>query len=601
MQPDLHHDTAPDDAEAGHGADALTGRGRLIGLSGGAVGFAGVLAAPVLAATPSWAQYGAGLVLVGAGLATLIRARTSARATHLGAALVALALALVLAPWLAAMPDPARRTLAVTVLMAAWWISVAVPIPATSLLPLVLFPLLGVMSTADTAKNYANNNIFLFLGGFVLALGIQRWGLHRRIALHIVRAVGTNPARMVLGFMIASAFLSMWISNTATTLMMLPIALAVAAALRDGDLGGGSSSVDDAAAAAGPGLGTFAPALLLGVAYAASIGGLATPIGTPPNISFLRILEILYPDAPKISFGRWLVAFLPLVVVLLPAAWLVLTRIAHRVPRVSIQAGREVIRDALAKLGHMGSGERRMAIVFATTALLWITRGDLDLGAVRIPGWAGALERALGEPFQAKYLHDATVAMAMALATFLIPGASANEPARRRPLMDWDTAKNLPWGILLLFGGGFALALAFKHSGLSEHLGTAFAGVVSGAPPAILVVAVCLLLTFLTEVTSNTATTEVMLPVLAGAAGAMEVNPLLLMLPATLSASCAFMLPIATPPNAIVFGSGEIEMRDMVRAGLWLNVIAVAIVATGFYLVSSWLLGVDLSQAPGWS
>jgi sodium-dependent dicarboxylate transporter 2/3/5 len=484
------------------------------------------------------------------------------------------------------MPREARSTLAVTVLMACWWISVAIPIPVTSLLPLVLFPALGVMPSGITASSYANNNIFLFMGGFILALGVQRWGLHRRIALHIVRAIGTNPSRMVLGFMLATAFLSMWISNTATTLMMLPIGLAVIASL---------SEVTDA-----PSPGGFAPALLLGVAYSASIGGLATPIGTPPNISFLRIQEIIYPAAPVIPFGRWTLAFLPLVVVFLPITWLVLTRLVFPLKRRDVGAGATVIAAELRSLGRIGSAERRMLWIFGTTAVLWITRADLALGPITIPGWAGVIERLVGEPFSSGNLHDATVAVAMAVLTFLVPG-EPDHAGRRRALMDWETAVKLPWGILLLFGGGFALAGAFQKTGLSRYLGESFAGQVEGAHPLVLVAAVCFLLTFLTEVTSNTATTEVMLPVLGGAAGAMAVHPLLLMLPATLSASCAFMLPIATPPNAIIFGSGQIEMRQMVRAGILLNLVGVVLISLFFYTVSSWILGIDLSLVPQWA
>ncbi|GAB4562884.1 MAG: DASS family sodium-coupled anion symporter [Haliangiales bacterium] len=572
-----------------------------------------MLMAPPLAVVPATARVvGAAALLVVAVVGLWQRARLPPVARALLVALVTAGVGLLLAGWLAPMPDPARRTLAVAVLMASWWISVAIPIPATSLVPLVLFPALGVMPTGEVAQSYANSTIFLFLGGFVLALGIQRWGLHRRIALHIVRLVGTNPARMVLGFMLACATLSMWISNTATALMMLPIAMAVITSVGEVSAQAGAASGEG-----GPDLSRFGPALLLGVAYAASIGGLATPIGTPPNISFLRIVEILYPQAPPISFGAWLVAFLPLVALFVPLAWLVLTRVTHPVARTPLPIGGEVIRAALAKLGPMRAGERRMLIIFVTTALAWITRGDLNLGSVRVPGWAGALEAAIGAPFQASYLHDATVAMAMALLCFVIPGggrpdpldehASADASARgadgdsSAALMDWPTARTLPWGILLLFGGGFALASAFASSGLSEHLGRGFADLVGETSPLVLVIAVCLLLTYLTEVTSNTATTEVMLPVLAGAAGAMAVNPLLLMLPATLSASCAFMLPIATPPNAIVFGSGQVDMRDMVRAGLVLNLVGVALVSAVVYLFASWSLGVDLSAVPPWA
>ncbi len=557
---------------------------RAVGLAAGAAGFLGTLLAPLTVRLPAGGRLALAALLLIAGLALLSLRRRTPR--HAAAATLALGfgLALLLVPALAAMPGPARSTLAVTLLMAAWWISVAIPIPATSLLPLVLFPVLGVLPSGETAAAYANNNIFLFMGGFILALGVQRWGLHRRIALRIVAAVGTNPSRMVLGFMLATAGLSMWISNTATTLMMLPIALAVIASLRE--------------MARAP-MGGFAPALLLGVAYSASIGGLATPIGTPPNISFLRIVEIIYPEAPGIPFGSWLAAFLPLVVVFLPITWLVLTRVVHRLQVRRVEAGREVIREQLRRLGAMSVAERRMLWIFAVTAALWVTRADLEVGFLRLPGWADLLDSLLGDRFAAGNLHDATVAVAMAVLTFLVPG-DRDEKGRPRQLMNWDTAVKLPWGILLLFGGGFALARGFVESELSRYLAETFAGRVSGLPPFLLVAATCLLLTFLTEVTSNTATTEVLLPVLAGGAGAMGVHPLLLMLPAT-SRSCAFMLPIATPPNAIVFGSGELEIRDMVRAGVLLNLVGVLLVSLTFYFLAAPLLGFDLGTVPAWA
>jgi sodium-dependent dicarboxylate transporter 2/3/5 len=562
------------------------GTSQLVGLVTGVVGFLAILSMPLLVAVPlhqlRWV--GGALLVVGLGLipGALSRRRLAVTAT----VLLTLSVALLLAQFLLEMPRDARSTLAVAVLMAAWWMTVAIPIPATSLLPLALFPVLGVLPSGTTAANYANNITFLFMGGFILALGVERWGLHRRIALHVVRTLGTHPSRMVLGFMVATAFLSMWISNTATTLMMLPIALAVIGAVRE-------MSGDQR-------LGGFGPALLLGIAYSASIGGLATPIGTPPNMSFLRIVEIFYPDAPTITFGRWTMALLPLVVIFLPVAWLFLTRIAHRLRREAIPAAGEVIRRELQRLGKMGTAERRMLWVFVVTAVLWMARGDLVLGALHLPGWASLLERWVGEPFAGENLHDATVAVCMAVLTFLIPG-EPDSKGRRRALMDWETAVKLPWGILLLFGGGFALALAFKESGLSHYLGESYAGRVQGLSPILLIASTCLLLTFLTEVTSNTATTEVMLPVLAGTAAAMGVNPLLLMIPATLSASCAFMLPIATPPNAIVCGSGELEIREMGRAGILLNLVGVVLITLVFYFISSWLLGLDLTAVPAWA
>ena len=559
--------------------------GKSVGLVIGLGGFAGVVMAPGLASWGRILLWALPVIVLGA-LTLLIFRRERRAAVLVGVLLLCVAASVLLAPTLSEMPRLARSTLAAAVLMASWWITVAIPIPATSLLPLVLFPVLGVLTSKETAINYASEIIFLFMGGFILALGIQRWGLHRRIALHIVRVFGTNPSSMILGFMVATAFLSMWISNTATSLMMLPIALAVVASLREID---------------GDRMKGFAPALLLGIAYSASIGGLATPIGTPPNISFLRISEILFPASPTISFGSWFLAILPLVLVFLPIAWVVLVRyFGHRVRGGSMSAGGEVIAEEIRALGKMSGAERRMLWIFTVTALLWITRGDLDLGVFRIPGWASLVEAWLPGRFSAGYLHDATVAMGMALLTFVVPG-DRDKDGNRPALMNWETAVQLPWGILLLFGGGFALALAFKESGLAEFFAASFARHVEGLPPILLVVATCLLVTFLTEMTSNTATTEVLLPILAGTATAMGVHPFLLMLPATLSASCAFMLPIATPPNAIVFSSGEVDIREMVRAGLLLNLVGVVVIATLFFLVSSRLLGLDLSTLPLWA
>ncbi|MCP4591059.1 MAG: SLC13/DASS family transporter [bacterium] len=484
---------------------------------------------------------------------------------------------------------------AVTALVACWWITVAIPIPVTSLLPLVLLPLVGVIPIKQAAVPYANPNVFLFMGGFIIALGIERWGLHRRIALHIVSRVGTSRSTIVLGFMLASAFLSMWISNTATALMMLPIGLAIISAM--GEL---SDEADQRQH------GNFAAALMLGIAYSASIGGVATPIGTPPNISFRGQFTRLFPDAPEISFGQWTLTFLPLVVVFLPVVWLVLVRITCPVGKARLRGGREVISKSLLGLGPMRSPERRVLFVFAATALLWMTR-SIPINSVNY-GWSGCLERWLAPDglgiarFQAAYINDATVALGMAVLLFMIPAGHTGkqDDGRRNYLMNWETAKRLPWGILLLFGGGFAIAGGFRASGLSFWCGQVFAG--SGMEsPLIVVVGVCLLMTFLTEITSNTATSEVMLPILAGVSVAVGVNPLMLMLPATISASCAFMLPVATPPNAIIFGSGCVDMGRMVRTGLILNLIGVGLITGTFYLIAKPMLGIELGAMPSWA
>ena len=460
-----------------------------------------------------------------------------------------------------------QRALAVTALVACWWVFVAIPIPATSLLPLALLPLLGVLEVKRVAASYADPNIFLFMGGFLIALAIERWELHRRIALRVCLIVGTGRRTIVLGFMVATAFLSMWISNTATTMMMLPIALAVIAAMDE--LG---READPRASA------HFATALMLGIAYAASIGGIGTPIGTPPNIAFFGIYHQLFPQREEISFAQWMRIFVPLVAVFVPVVWLVLTRLTCPVEGGRAAAGREVIRDHLRRLGPMTREQWVLLCVGGLTGLLWMTRSiPTDGGNL---GWPHLLERWLtpadGSPplFEARYVNDAVIAMTMALLLFLIPGRGDEG---RTTLLDWATASRLPWGILLLFGGGFAIAAAFQHSGLSTWCGRQLAAMPIESPLA-LVAATCVLMTALTEITSNTATTQVMLPIIANAATAVGAEPRPLMLAATVSASCAFMLPVATPPNAIVFGSGRVTMGQMVRTGIVLNVVGTVLI-----------------------
>ncbi|MCP4250276.1 MAG: SLC13/DASS family transporter [bacterium] len=481
---------------------------------------------------------------------------------------------------------------AVTACVACWWMTVALPIPVTSLLPLTLFPLVGVMPIRSAAAPYADPNVFLFMGGFIIALSLERWNLHRRIALHIVRLIGTSRSTIVLGVTLASAALSRWISNTAATLMMLPIGTAIVAAVVD--LGPTDNPRQRA---------NFSAALMLGIAYAASVGGVATPIGTPPNIAFRGIFAQEFADGPEISFAQWVVVFLPLVIVFLPVVWLVLVRVTCPVAKGRLPVGREVVRQELRKLGRLGGPERSVLAVFLTTAFLWMTR-SIPIAGTNY-GWSGYLERLLAAPelgtgvFQAGYINDATVALAMAVLLFIIP-AGRGDDGRRRYLMNWETAQRLPWGILLLFGGGFSIAAGFKASGLSFWCGQVFAGI-GLSSPLLLVMCTCLLMTFLTEFTSNTATTQVMLPILAQVSRSMGINPLMLMLPATVSASCAFMLPVATPPNAIVFGSGCIEMGRMVRTGFIINLIGVLLVTGTFYLVAVPLLGIDPTVLPDWA
>jgi len=469
------------------------------------------------------------------------------------------------------------RCAAVALLMAVWWITEAIPIPATALLPVALFPLLGIMQGKVTAGLYFNHIIFLFIGGFIIALAMQKWNLHRRIALNIILLIGAGRSRIMLGFMVATFFLSMWISNTATTMMMVPMALAIIAKMKE------TFGVEK--------VGRFAVGLLISIAYAASIGGTATLIGTPPNLSFSRILTIAFPEAPEISFTDWMVFGLPFAVVFLFIAWFLLTRIfVSRGPKLSADLG--IFRQERKRLGPIKYEEKIILFLFGMVAFLWLFRKSIDLGSFTIPGWSSLL------PVPG-FIDDGTVAILVALLLFIIPSKSKDGPRRSR-LMDWETAVQLRWGIVILFGGGFALAAGFVESGLAAYMGGLMTGL-KGISPVLIVMAVCAVVTFLTEITSNTATTEIFLPILAALAVAINVNPLLIMIPATLSASCAFMLPVATPPNAIVFGSGEVRIPDMVRIGIFLNLIGIVLITTAIYLLGLHVFGIDLSVMPDWA
>jgi len=490
----------------------------------------------------------------------------------------------------------ATRMAAVALLMAAWWISEAVPLAATALIPVVAFPLLGIASGRETAPVYFNDVIFLFLGGFLIALAMERWNLHRRIALAIISFVGVKPSRLVLGFMLATAMLSMWISNTATAIMMLAIALSV---IREAENAFGKA-----------GVGNLPAALLIGIAYSASIGGLATLVGTPPNLALVRIFELSFPDAEAagygLSFGRWMLFGLPLSAVLLLCAWLVITRVAFRCPD-SLSLSRDALRREREALGPMRREEALVAAVFATTAVLWVFRADLALGAFTLPGWSRLL------PY-GSLLDDGTVAIAMALSLFLIPArrretdepeSSLQAPEEGRPhpprrLLDSSVFAKVPWHIILLFGGGFALAKGFQTSGLSAQLGESFAGL-EDAPLWLMVAAVVGGITFLTELTSNIATTQMILPVLASVASAANLHPLALMVPAAVAASCAFMMPVATPPNAIVFASGRLRIAQMVKAGLILNFVSIVVITILFLLLGPAVFEMEPRTLPDWA
>ncbi len=468
------------------------------------------------------------------------------------------------------------RMAAVALLMAIWWITDAIPLAATALLPLILYPLLGILKGKSTAPIYINSTIFLFLGGFMIALAMEKWNLHKRIALWIIRFVGGGPARIVFGFMIAAGFLSMWISNTAAAIMMVPIGMALILKLEDEF---GQEKVHK-----------FSVCLMLGIAYSCSIGGVATLVGTPPNLSFVRIFEITFPQAGPISFGQWILLGLPLSVIMLSVVWFLLTKVFFRAP-ADLKVDRTIIEKEYRTLGPMSFEEKSIMTVFLSTAFLWVFRKELNLGVVAIPGWSTLL------PYP-DFMDDGTVALIMAFTLFLIPTRS--EGAKDASILGIDVFGRLPWHIVLLFGGGFALAKGFQVTGLSAMLGDKFAGL-EGVSPIAMISTICLSITFLTELTSNTATTEMILPILASVGGAMQINPLLLMIPATISASCAFMMPVATPPNAIIFGSGRIKIGEMARAGIFLNLIGVVLISLIFYVVGMFVFSIDLNSFPQWA
>ncbi|WP_019815481.1 SLC13 family permease [Saccharomonospora saliphila] len=463
---------------------------------------------------------------------------------------------LVLPP---SLPPEGRTTAAVAVLMAVWWVTEALPLPATALLPLVLFPFFGVSDIEDAAAPYADDIIFLFMGGFMIALAMQRWNLHRRIALRTVLAVGTKPVMLIAGFMLATAFISMWVSNTATAVMMLPIGVSVLGLVSQ--LGDGEGDPN------------FATALMLGIAYAASIGSLSTIIGTPPNTLLVGYLEENFDIT--LTFGQWMMFGLPVSAVFLVLAWLVLTRVVFRPRLRSLPGGRELIRRELDEMGPMSRGERNALTVFVLAALSWIvipTLADRDVVAEAVP-WLGNIS-------------DAGIAMAAAVVLFLLPVA----PRTGVRTLDWDTAKQIPWGILLLFGGGLSLSSHFTDTGLSEWIGDQVSGL-SAFPVIALAAVSALLVLLLTELTSNTATAAAFLPILGGVAVGLGYGPMVLVVPAAMAATCAFMLPVATPPNAIVFGSGHVTIGQMVRGGALLNVIGVVLITLAAYTLGGWLLG----------
>ncbi len=518
----------------------------------------------------------------------------------------------------------ATRMAAVILLMAIWWITEAIPLSATALLPIVLFPLLGIMrgrelpagnfidfdtvSISDgltlsdfdiifpnVANQYMDWIILLFMGGFLIATAVEKWNLHQRIALHILRIIGGQPHRLVLGFMIATGFLSMWLSNTATAMMMMPMGMSLILLYEETNkkIVADGGVVDERAE-------NFTLTLLLGIAYSASIGGFATLIGTPPNGILVTQMSQLFPEAPDITFATWMMFALPMSAVYMLIAWFVLTRLIFPLPASTPFSGRDFIRNEIDKLGPMSTEEKRVAGVFVSVAVLWMTRKDRLFGPeVDIFGWSHYLDSFLvwlGSSPVGYMIDDGTVSIAMALSLFMIP-ASKKIGGR---LMDWDDAKNIPWGILLLFGGGLAIAKGFSTSGLGVYIAGQLQLMLGDASPLVIVMSTVGFITAFTEVSSNTATISLSLPIMASLSQAIGVHPLLLLIPTTLAASCAFMLPVSTPPNAIIYGSGRVPIMKMVIAGIWLDILSVIIIT--FFVFTLGHLTFDVLGAfPDWA
>jgi len=454
-------------------------------------------------------------------------------------------LMLIVDQWQTAMSTEAWRAAAIGIWMAFWWATEAVPVPVTALLPIVVFDPLGIASIRDAAAPYASPTIYLFLGGFIMALALERWNLHRRIALSILDKTGTDGRRLIGGFMFVCALLSMWMTNTSTTMMLLPIVLSIVAVIRDNVTELSDKDREN-----------FQIAMLLGLAYSASIGGLATLIGTPPNALLAGFMADNY--GLDLSFARWMMVGVPVSAIMLPVAWFVLTRYLYPVNVPASQAVDEHLRKLREQLGPITTPERRVAVVFLTVVASWMFRRP-------VTEWLGITG-----------VSDAGIVMTAALLLFVVPSGREKGPSTQ--IMTWQDMTRLPWGVLILFGGGLSLAMAVSDSGLALWLGQQLAPL-NAWGTAVLVVASVALVIFLTELTSNLATTATLLPVMGAIAIQAGVPPLVLTVPITIAASCAFMLPVATPPNAIVFSTGKLSIPQMVKAGIVLNIIGVIIVS----------------------
>ena len=457
-----------------------------------------------------------------------------------------------------------KLMLGLTLWMAIWWITDAVPIAGTALLPLTVLPLSGVLNLKQVSNNYMDPTVLLYMGGFLLATSIEKWNLHKRIALNIINLLGTDLRRIVLGFMLATGFLSMWISNSATALMMLPIGLAVIGQFKNhlGDENGILST-------------HLAKNILLGIAYAASIGGMATLIGTPTNNVLRAVVEKLYNYT--IDFNEWMLFAFPFSVVLLAIAWFYLVNYGNPLPKkFNLTEAKSVIQDQILALGKITYEEKTVLVVFGLVCFSWITRSFLL--APLLPA-----------------LDDTIIALLGVMLLLLLPSSGKSEPKGR--ILDWKTAEQIPWGVLILFGGGLALAEGFKETGLASWIGQHLS-LIEGVSFFVLLLIIVAAVNFLTEVTSNVATASMLLPILASVAIKLDVHPFGLMVGATLAASCAFMLPVATPPNAVVFGPGYLKIKDMVKAGLWLNVISIILLSLMVYFILPFLWNIDLEAYP---
>lgn len=446
--------------------------------------------------------------------------------------------------------------------IATWWVTEAIPIPATSLLPLVLFPMGGVLGNQDAASFYGDDIVFLFLGGFLLAVAMERWNLHTRIALSIIKAIGTTTATILLGFMIATAFLSMFVSNTAAVMIMIPIGMAI---IKEAHSISGDELEADVE--------KFEKSLVLSIGYAGTIGGLGTLIGTPPLIILAGQMNEIFDV--EMNFAQWMVIGVPVVIVMLAIAWVYMNYFGFKHNMKELPGGRKIITNELEKLGKVTVEEKWVLAVFIFAALMWISRGFF-----------------FEEVFFLAGLGDGSIAMMAAVLLFLIPSKR-----KSKRVLDWSVSKELPWGVLLLFGGGLALAGAIVETGVDQWIGEMLTGV-GGMNVILMITLVALLILFLTEFTSNTATATMILPVLAGLSIALDVHPLALMVPAAMAANCAFMLPVGTPPNAIVFGTGKVSIQEMMRAGFGLNVIALVIIVAAVYLLLPIVYGLDLLTYP---